>query len=108
MSAYQVGKLVFDLNRQPALVEQFQKDPEPFLERYRLSEDAKKAIRERNLRFFYDLGVNPYLVMGMGRLLKIDNRDYIAAIAGAQPHRNLKTVSFPGPATGGDYLIREE
>jgi hypothetical protein len=46
--------------------------------------------------------------MGMGRLLKIDNRDYIAAIAGAQPHRDLKTVSFPGPATEGDYLIREE
>lgn len=108
MSVYQVGKLVFDLNRQPALVEQFQKEPEPFLERYRLSDEEKKAIRDKDLRFLYELGLNPYLVMGMARLLKIENRDYIAAIAGAKPHPDLKTVSFPGPALKGDYLIRED
>jgi len=108
MSVYQVGRLVFDLNRQPPMVEEFQKNPEPFLERYRLSEEEQKAVRDKDILFLYELGVNPYLVMGMARLLKIENKDYAAAIASAKPHPALKTVSFPGPAVKGDYLIREE
>lgn len=106
MSAYQVGKLVFELNRQPQLVEQFQKEPEPFMERYRLSEEEKKAIRNRDIRFFYDLGVNPYLAMGMARLLKLDQEDYRSAIADAKPHPELQTVSFPGPPKSDDYIIK--
>lgn len=106
MGSYQVGKLVFELNRQPQLVEQFQTDPEPFMERYRFAEQEKKAVREKDIRFFYELGVNPYLAMGMARLLNIQQRDYLKAIADAKPHPELKTVSFPGPPRSGEYIVK--
>lgn len=108
MSVYQVGKLVFDLNRLPRLVEDFQRDPEPFLDRYRLSEDEKKAIHNKDVRYFYELGVNPYSVMGLARLLKMQQTEYLAAIANAAPHPALTSVFFPGPPKKGEYLLRAE
>ena len=108
MSAYQVGKLVFDLNRQPQLVKDFQREPELFFERYRLTDEEKRAIRNKDVRFLYELGVNPYSVMGMARILDMPQKDYLNAISGAKPNPALKTVSFPGPPNEGEYIVKIE
>lgn len=97
MGVYEVGKLLFEVSRNPRLVEQFQADPEPFLDQYHLSEAEKAAIRNKDVRFLYDLGVNPYQMTGAVRLLGVERSQYFAAIADAKPHRELSTVWFPGP-----------
>lgn len=108
MSAYWVGKLCYDANRNPALLDDFRKDPETVMGRYHFSEEEKERMRQRDLPYFYRLGVNPYLIGRLGSFMEMDRPAYRQAILEAGAHPFLPTVSFPGPAKGGKYLVREQ
>ena len=45
--AYQVGRFIFEISRDPQLLEQFQVDLDPLMEHYRLTEEEKRAIRDK-------------------------------------------------------------
>lgn len=71
MSAYQVGKLMFDLKKQEKL-ETFKKDPEAMMQAYGLSEEEKTFIRTKKSQPFFDAGIHP-LLLGQGvRTLGLD------------------------------------
>ena len=87
MDGYWVGKLLFDANRDPeqALVEEFNASPEAVIARYPLSPRAAQALRDRDLRAIYELGVHPLLVrMGSMALFgRIGTPEYRDALEGA-------------------------
>jgi len=108
MSVYLVGKLCYDASRDPAVVEAFKADPDGMMERYGLTEEEKERMRSHDIIYFYELGLNPYLVGRIGQFMGMGRPAYWQALAGAKPHPMFTTVSFPGPAKNGKYIIRNE
>ncbi len=107
MSHVEVGQLVFDSRHDPGLEEAWRADPDAVMERYGFTDEEREAIRAKNIQFFYELGVNPYLIGRVGQLMGLGQTEVRAALADAAPHPLLPTVWFPGPARNGDYLIRQ-
>lgn len=85
MSGYQVGKLLFDMSHSPELVEKFQTDLDACLERYNLSPEEREAIQQRDLKYLYEIGVHPMVMLMCSRLFGVNMREYVAAITGKKP-----------------------
>jgi len=98
MGAYEVGRLIFDLRKDEHLAEEFRANRDGVLERYRLTQEEKKAIRNKDVKFIYQLGVNPYLIIGAGGCLGLSRVELILALAGAGPHPTERTTTYPGPS----------
>jgi hypothetical protein len=107
MSLYWTGKLGFDLRRNPELLQQFRADPEAILERYHFTAEEREAIQRKDVRYFYELGVNPFLIGRLAQLFGLEQSQVRAAIAEAKPHSASPTVLFPGPPTSGKFLVRD-
>lgn len=109
MSHYWVGKLCFDASRNPALIEEFKADPDTVMSRYHFTDEEKKKLREQDAAFFYQLGINPYLVGRIGPFMELERMDFYKSLKTAGAHPLLADiVAFPGPAKDGKYLIRNE
>jgi hypothetical protein len=62
MSTYRVNKLLFDLQMQPDLWEEFLTTPAPVAERYGLTADEARAVIEVDATALSRSGVQPYLL----------------------------------------------
>jgi hypothetical protein len=62
MSAYRVNKLLFDLQMQPELWEEFTKNPQKVADQYRLSPEEAAAVINVDATAMSRLGVQPYLL----------------------------------------------
>ncbi|MGH7775358.1 MAG: hypothetical protein ACREQA_24295 [Candidatus Binatia bacterium] len=98
MGAYEVGRLIFDLRKESGLAKEFGGNPEVVMERYRLTEEEKKAFRNKDIKFIYQLGVNPYLIIGAGGPLGLERAELLLALADAGPHPTERTTTYPGPS----------
>lgn len=98
MGAYEVGKLFFDMKRDRGLAEEFRANPDAVMERYRFTEAEKDAIRKKDVKFIYRLGVNPYLVLGWCGPLGVGRREFLERLADAGPHPTEQTTAYPGPS----------
>jgi hypothetical protein len=107
MSLYWTGKLGFDLRRSPELSDGFRADPESVLDRYHFTNEEKDAVRNKDIKFFYEQGVNPFLIGRLAQFLGLDQSQVRAAIADAKPHPASPTVVFPGPPREGKLLVRD-
>lgn len=65
----QTNELVIDLKRNSNLRKQFKENEEEVLDRYVLTPDERNAIRQRNFKALYDMGVHQYLVAQLARLI---------------------------------------
>lgn len=109
MSAFWVGKLIYTLQHNPQLSQQFREDPDPVMEQFPLTDEEKDALRRKDVKFLFELGVNPYMIAISTRHLGLKQEEAISLMAGAGDHPFLPSVWFPDPpAEGGDYLIKTE
>lgn len=86
MSRYELGRLLFDASNDAASVaDEYRADAEAVMARYRLSDDERRMLRDRDIRAIYECGVPPLLVRTGGiRLLGVRSlAAYRAALAGA-------------------------
>lgn len=108
MSAYTVGKMIWEMGRNLDLIEQYKQDPESVLSRYDLTEEERTAIRNHDALYLYQLGIHPQLLSrGMTRMLGMPQGEWKEAIAGAGPNPGLMTTTSPGPARKGEELVRD-
>lgn len=113
-SGYRAGKLFFEMNRNPQLHARYQADREAVMAEYRLPEEEKQAIRDGNVVALYEMGINPYLMVGAARFLNLGGSlnnivvDFTKAIQGAGPHPVIPSVANPGPPKNGKWLIKDE
>jgi hypothetical protein len=77
MSLYQVQKLLYTLNRDPAMQNRYRKDPESVLQDYELTAEESKALREGDIGLLYVLGVNGQILMHYAAFLGIEWFDYL-------------------------------
>ena len=63
MSLYALQKLLYELNRDPRVQQEFVADREAVLSRFRLGDEEADAIRDDDIGLLYILGVNGQILM---------------------------------------------
>jgi len=100
MSLYYVQKLLYQLNRDPAVRRRFESDLESLLTEYELDDEERRAIVDGDVGLLYVMGVNGQLLMHYAALIGQEWDEYIAAMkAGVEKH---------GPVRGGLYTLLED
>lgn len=95
MSLYMVQKLIYELNRDPAVQADFTADRDAVIARYRLADEEAEAIRTDDIGKLYILGVNGQILMHFAAWRGLAWDDYIQAMKdGLAEH---------GPVRGGLY-----
>src|SRR5579859_4954804 len=97
MSLYQMQKLLFDINRDPAVQRDFRGDPSVVLSRYRLTDEESVAISSGDIGLLYVLGANGQLLMHYAAYLGMPWADYIGAMR--------QGVAKYGPVRAGIYAM---
>jgi len=91
MSLYYVQKLLYNLNRDPALKAQYEKDAPSVLKDYELNEEEIEALREPDIGKLYILGVNGQILMHYAAMCGYDWPEYIQAMRDAlEEHGNVR------------------
>ena len=80
MSLYAVQKLIYQLNREPAIRRRYDEDFEALLAEYELSDEELKAFRESDIGLLYVMGVNGQLLMHYAALRGFEWNAYIEAM----------------------------
>jgi hypothetical protein len=99
MSLYYVQKLLYNLNRDPALKEAFQQDAHAVLSDYQLSEDETRAIVDADIGLLFVMGVNGQILMHYAAMCGLEWPEYIQAMRdGLEEH---------GPVRAGLYQVTD-
>lgn len=61
--------LIIDLKRDAELRRKFKENEDEVMEMYRLTEAERTAIKNRDFRAMYDMGIHQYLVAQMARII---------------------------------------
>ena len=80
MSLYYVQKLLYNLNRDPRVQEEFRKDLGGLLDKYKLSEGERRALEEEQVGELYIMGVNGQILMHYAAFIGLDWNEYIQAM----------------------------
>ena len=97
MSLYQAQKLLFHLNRDPALQQRFRADRTALLGDYELDAEECAAFLAGDVGKLYVLGANGQLLMHFAALLGMPWADYLEAMReGVRRH---------GPVRAGIYAM---
>jgi Aromatic-ring-opening dioxygenase LigAB, LigA subunit len=100
MSLYYVQKLLYQLNRDPAVRKRFDVDREALLEEYELTGAERAAVLDGDIGLLYVMGVNGQILMHYAALLGQPWDVYIEAMrAGVRKH---------GPVRAGLYSMLED
>jgi Aromatic-ring-opening dioxygenase LigAB, LigA subunit len=100
MSLYYLQKLLYQLNREPALQRKFKDSPQNAIQDFDLTKEEQDALIEGDIGLLYVFGVNGQLLMHFAALLGMPWDDYLAAMReGVRRH---------GPVRAGIYAMVEE
>jgi hypothetical protein len=84
MSLYQLQKLIYHVNRDPAQRERYRQDPSTFIKNYELTQAEATAILGIDVRSLYAMGVHSLLLRPFTLLNKFTNQDYAKALKGLE------------------------
>ena len=97
MSLYGTQKLLYHLNRDPAVQQRYRADLQALLDAYELDAEERDAIVAGDVGKLYVLGVNGQLLMHFAALVGMPWADYIEAMReGVRRH---------GPVRAGIYAM---
>ena len=95
MSLYSLQKLLYELNRDPRVQQEFLAGREEVLARYRLSGEEAEAVRSDDVGMLYILGVNGQILMHFAAWRGLAWDEYIQAMKDA--------LAEHGQVRGGIY-----
>lgn len=91
MSLYHLQKLLYQLNREPELQQQFFADKDAVLAKYKLDAEELAAVRKPDIGMLYILGVNGQILMHYAAMCGYAWPEYIQAMRDAlQEHGNVR------------------
>lgn len=97
MSLYVLSKLMFRLNREPALQARFVSEPAAVADEFALTDEERGAVLDHDIGLLYVLGVNGQLLMHFAPLVGIEWSDYLQ-----QMRDGIKQY---GPVRAGIYAM---
>jgi hypothetical protein len=80
MSLYHVQKLLYQLNREPAVRQRYAAGFDALLAEYELTDEERHAIREPDIGLLYVMGVNGQILMHYAALRGFEWDRYIEAM----------------------------
>jgi hypothetical protein len=80
MSLYNVQKLLFQLNRDPAVRRRFDQEFDTLLADYELTQEEQNALRDPDIGLLYVMGVNGQILMHYAALRGFEWSAYIEAM----------------------------
>ena len=83
MSLYALQKLLYELNRDPRVQQEFVGDREAVIARFRLSGEEADAVRNDDIGLLYILGVNGQILMHFAAWRGLSWDEYIEAMKDA-------------------------
>src|SRR5690348_2802604 len=101
MSLYSLQKLLYELNRDPRVQEEFLGDREGLLARYRLSEEEADAVRSDDVGLLYILGVNGQILMHFAAWRGLAWEEYIQAMKDALAKHGQVRAGIYAAVDGG-------
>lgn len=91
MSLYYVQKLLYQLNRDPNLQQQYLSDPDSVLAHYKLDDEEIAALKKPDIGLLYILGVNGQILMHYAAMCGYAWPEYIKAMRDALDlHGNVR------------------
>lgn len=75
MSVYGVERLLFGLGQRPELRDRFGADLAQLLDEYPLTDEERNAVRRIDLKWLYEHGVNPMLLLRFNLTGQIPTRE---------------------------------
>ena len=97
MSLYYLQKVLYELNRNPDVRQQFDADRGSVLAGYDLTDEERGALLTPDIGLLYVLGVNGQLLMHYAALHKMEWNDYLESMReGVRQH---------GPVRAGLYAM---
>ena len=100
MSLYHVQKLLYQLNRDPAVRRRYEESFDALLAEYDLTAEERSAIREPDIGLLYVMGVNGQILMHYAALRGFEWDRYIEAMRDGERRH--------GPVRGGLYVRARE
>ena len=100
MSLYYVQKVLYQLNRDPAVRKRFDSDRDALLDEYELTGEERAALEGGDVGLLYVMGVNGQLLMHYAALLGQPWDVYIKAMRDG--------VSKHGPVRAGLYSMLKD
>jgi hypothetical protein len=82
VSLYQLQKLIYHVNRDPAARERYRREPKAFVQDYELSAQEAAAVLAVDVRSLYSFGVHSLLLRPFTLINKVSNEDYARALKG--------------------------
>jgi hypothetical protein len=102
MTLYRLQKLIYELNREPRVQEEFAADREELLSRYRLSDEEADAIRTDDIGKLYILGVNGQILMHFAAWRGFAWDEYIQAMKDALEQHGQVRAGIYAAVDGGE------
>jgi len=91
MSLYYVQKLLYELNRDEALQQQFKHNAESVLDQYTLTAEEVTALSKPDIGLLYVLGVNGQILMHFAAMSGYEWPEYIQAMRdGLDDHGDVR------------------
>ena len=97
MSLYQLQKLLYDINRDPAVQGKHRADLPGLLDQYELTSEERSALAAGDVGLIYVLGANGQLLMHYAAFLGMSWPSYIQAMR--------EGVTTHGPVRAGVYAM---
>ncbi len=79
MSVLEIERMIYDLHR-GGRRNDYDRDKEAFLSNYALDLDEKRAVRDLDYSYIYDIGVHPMLCMYFARSNNSSVPDYLSSL----------------------------
>lgn len=98
MSLYYVQKLIYQLNRDPAVRERYRKDPAAVLRDYDLTDEEREALDKPDVGLLYVYGVNGQLLMHYAAMRGMEWFAYLEAMR--------EGIRKYGPVRAGIYAMK--
>jgi len=80
MSLYSVQKVLYDINRETAIQQQYTDDVDALLANYTLTDEERDALKKPDIGLLYVLGVNGQILMHFAAFHQIEWDNYLQAM----------------------------
>ena len=80
MSTQSVNIMLVDLFRSEAELAQYQKEPEVILANYKVTDEERQRLKDKDLGWLYTHGIHPYILVQFALALGIEIPQYVQQV----------------------------
>lgn len=109
MSLYYVQKVLYDINRDVQVQQQYRDDVDALLSNYTLTGEERDALKKPDIGLLYVLGVNGQILMHFAAFHQIEWNDYLQAMReGIIEHGDVREGVYAMTGAGKSFTADTE